>query len=71
MHGGRGLCLDHWMPYIGIGAAAAFLALRVFRFAALRLAFRFVLRAAPFRAFVTVRFFARRLPFFFFAVIGM
>jgi hypothetical protein len=71
-----------WPPYIGISGAAAFFARLVLRFAAFRLAFRFVFaffaffvflvfRAADFApALRTVRFFAR-FVFFFFAVIGM
>jgi hypothetical protein len=74
LQSGRGHCLDHLLPYIGISGAEAFFARRaVFRFAVFRLAvFRFVLRAGPRApALRTVRFFARFFVFFFFAVIGM
>jgi hypothetical protein len=78
----RGHRLEHQSPYIGITGAATFFARFVFRFAALRLALRFVFvflaflaffvfRAAPFAATLrTARFFARFFVFFF-AVIGM
>jgi hypothetical protein len=78
LQGDRGHSLEHQLPYIGIAAAAAFFVRFVFRFAAFRLALRFVFvfRAGP-RApalrtvrFAT-RFFARFLVFLFFAVIGM
>ncbi|MGH6877316.1 MAG: hypothetical protein ACREHV_08055 [Rhizomicrobium sp.] len=74
--GNRGLSLDHQVPYIAAGAAAAFLVRRVFRLwvffaAALR---RVVFLAAPRApALRTVRFLALVLVFrlAFFAVIGM
>jgi hypothetical protein len=79
--GCRGLCLQHWLPYIA-SAGAAFFVFRALRFTAF---FRpAVLRPADFRpaafrrvvffaALRTTRFFAaRRLAgFFFLAVIGM
>jgi len=76
--GGRGLSLNHKVPYIAAGAGAAFFVRRVFRLVCFFAALRRVFLAAPlapalrtvrFLVFVFVFVFAFRLDFF--AVIGM
>ncbi|HEY3777586.1 MAG TPA: hypothetical protein VGL35_05970 [Rhizomicrobium sp.] len=72
--GDRGLSLDHEVPYIAAGAAAAFFDRRVFRFAVFLAALRRVVFLAAPRApaLRTVRFFLVAAFFLdFFAVIGM